>query len=112
MGGPAGRAGHGPWDGRRRVAGGADLGVQMLSLEPVHAFAAETTAGLIIVGAPEAGVPVSTTYTITTAIMGVGAARRLSAVRWGVTREIALTWLCTFPGPGVVAALASLLLSR
>ena len=84
----------------------------MLKLEPVHGFAAETTADLIIVGAAEAGVPVSTTHTITTAIMGVGATRRLSAVRWGVTREIVLAFPLTFPGSGVVAYLTYLLFSR
>ena len=79
------------------------LGVQVLKLEPVHGFTAETTAGLIIVGAAHAGVPVSTTHTITTAIMGVGSTRRLSAVRWGVGREIVTAWILTFPVCGLIA---------
>ncbi|MFQ5847172.1 MAG: anion permease [Candidatus Methylomirabilales bacterium] len=79
------------------------LGLQMLKLQPVHGFAAETTAGLIIIGASNLGVPVSTTHTITTSIMGVGAAERLSAVRWGVSLKILYAWLFTLPGAGLAA---------
>lgn len=82
------------------------LGLKMLKLQPVHGFAAETTAGLIIIGAANFGVPVSTTHTITTSIMGVGAAQRLSAVRWGVSLKIVYAWLFTLPGAGLVAYLA------
>jgi inorganic phosphate transporter, PiT family len=82
------------------------LGLKMLKLQPVHGFAAETTAGLIIVGAANLGVPVSTTHTITTSIMGVGAAQRVSAVRWGVSMKILYAWLLTLPGAGLGAYLA------
>ncbi len=82
------------------------LGLKMLKLQPVHGFAAETTAGLVIVGAAGLGVPVSTTHTITTSIMGVGAAQRLSAVRWGLSKKILYAWLLTLPGAGLASYLA------
>lgn len=82
------------------------LGLKMLKLQPVHGFAAETTAGMIIIGAATLGVPVSTTHTITTSIMGVGAAQRLSAVRWGVSMKIMYAWILTLPGAGVAAYIA------
>jgi PiT family inorganic phosphate transporter len=63
----------------------------------VNGFAAEAAAGAVIEAASSIGLPVSTTHTISTAIMGVGATRRLSAVRWGVTRDITLAWLVTYP---------------
>ena len=88
------------------------LGLRITKLEPVQGFAAETGAALTIELASRLGIPLSTTHTITTAIMGVGATRRLSAVRWGVTREIVLAWLLTFPASGLVAYLTYLLLSR
>ncbi|MGH7361103.1 MAG: inorganic phosphate transporter, partial [Candidatus Methylomirabilales bacterium] len=78
----------------------------------VQGFAAETGAALTIELASRLGIPLSTTHTITTSIMGVGATRRLSAVRWGVTREIVLAWLLTFPASGLVAYLTYLLLIR
>ncbi len=73
------------------------LGVQMLKLQPVHGFAAETTATAIILGASSLGLPVSTTHVISTSIMGVGATKRLSAVRWGVARKIVMAWIFTLP---------------
>jgi PiT family inorganic phosphate transporter len=73
------------------------LGHQMLKLQPVHGFAAETSATAIILGASSLGLPVSTTHVITTCIMGVGATKRLSAVRWGVARKIVLAWIFTLP---------------
>ena len=82
------------------------LGLQMLKLQPVHGFVAETTAAMIIIGASDMGVPVSTTHTITTSIMGVGAAQRLSAVRWGLSLKILYAWLFTLPGAGLAAYLA------
>jgi len=88
------------------------LGLRITKLEPVQGFAAETGAALTIELASRLGIPLSTTHTITTAIMGVGATRRFSAVRWGVTREIVLAWLFTFPASGLVAYLTYLLLSR
>jgi len=86
------------------------LGMRVTRLEPVNGFAAETTAGAVIEAASQIGLPVSTTHTIGTSIMGVGATRRLSAVRWGITRSILLAWLVTYPFCGVVAyALAKVL---
>lgn len=79
------------------------LGHQMLKLQPVHGFAAETAATAIIIGASAFGMPVSTTHVITTSIMGVGATKRLSAVRWGVARKIVLAWIFTLPMTAGVA---------
>jgi PiT family inorganic phosphate transporter len=79
------------------------MGLRLTKLEPVHGFAAETAAATTIELATRLGVPLSTTHTISTAIMGVGATRRLSAVRWGVTRDIATAWVLTFPVCGLIA---------
>lgn len=73
------------------------MGFRLTQLEPVNGFAAESSASFAILLASSLGIPLSTTHTISTSIMGVGTARRLSAVRWGVTRQIVLTWLLTFP---------------
>lgn len=73
------------------------LGSKMIKLQPVHGFAAETTASVIIGGASFMGIPVSTTQVITTSIMGVGATKRLSAVRWGVVGNIVWAWVLTIP---------------
>jgi PiT family inorganic phosphate transporter len=73
------------------------LGHQMLKLQPVHGFAAETAAVAVIAGASALGLPVSTTHVITTSIMGVGATKRLSAVRWGVAGKIIMAWIFTLP---------------
>jgi len=73
------------------------MGLRLTKLQPVHGFAAETSAALTITLASYFGIPLSTTHTINTAIMGVGATRRLSAVHWGVGREIAVAWVLTFP---------------
>jgi PiT family inorganic phosphate transporter len=73
------------------------LGLRITKLETIHGFAATATAATIIEVASLRGLPVSTTHTISTSVMGVGATRRLSAVRWGVTRSIAMAWLVTYP---------------
>ena len=73
------------------------MGLRLTKLEPVRGFAAETAAAVTIEVATRLGIPVSTTQTINTAIIGVGATRRLSAVRWGVTFEILAAWILTFP---------------
>ncbi len=86
------------------------MGFGITRLEPVNGFAAETSASFTILLASFLGIPLSTTHTINTSIMGVGATRRLSAVRWGVTRNIATAWLLTFPVCAVLAALVALLL--
>ncbi len=79
------------------------MGLKLTKLEPVHGFAAEAGAAMTIELASRLGIPLSTTHTINTAIMGVGATRRFSAVRWGVTRDIVLAWILTFPVCGLLA---------
>ncbi len=86
------------------------MGQRVVKLDPVHGFAAETTAATIILGASHLGVPVSTTHVISSAIMGVGASIRLSAVRWGVAGNIIVAWILTIPAAGLVAAFAWYLL--
>lgn len=88
------------------------LGIKMVKLEPVHGFAAETAAASVLLFTAHFGLPVSTTHTITSAILGVGSTKRLSAVRWGVTSKIFSAWVFTLPGAallgaGVYALLAS-----
>lgn len=78
------------------------MGLRLTKLEPVHGFAAETAAALTIELATRLGIPLSTTHTINTAIVGVGATRRFSAVRWGVTFEIVTAWVLTFPVCGLI----------
>ena len=79
------------------------MGLRLTKLEPVHGFAAETAAASAIELATRLGTPLSTTHTINTSIMGVGATRRLSAVRWGVGSEIVTAWILTFPVCGLIA---------
>ena len=88
------------------------MGQRVVKLDPVHGFAAETTAATIILGASHFGMPVSTTHVIATAIMGVGASDRLSAVRWGVAGNIVTAWILTIPASGAVAWLSWQVLSR
>jgi len=80
------------------------LGSKVIKLDPIHGFAAETAAASVIQVATHFGFPVSTTHTITAAIMGVGATKRLSAVRWGVAGNIMFAWVLTLPAAGLVAA--------
>lgn len=79
------------------------MGLRVTKLDPVHGFAAETAAATAIELASRLGIPVSTTHTINTSIMGVGATRRLSAVRWGVGSDIVTAWILTFPVCGLLA---------
>ncbi len=78
------------------------MGHKMVKLQPVHGFAAETTAALIIHGASTLGIPVSTTHVISTSIMGVGAIKRFSAVKWGVVERIIWAWVLTLPVCGIL----------
>jgi PiT family inorganic phosphate transporter len=80
------------------------LGSKVIKLDPIHGFAAETAAASVIQVATHFGFPVSTTHTITAAIMGVGSTQRLSAVRWGVAGNIVTAWILTLPAAGLVAA--------
>ncbi len=80
------------------------LGLNLTDLKPVHGFCAETAGAMTIIGSSLAGIPVSTTHTITGSVMGVGMTRRLSAVRWGIAGNIALAWLLTIPGTMAISA--------
>jgi PiT family inorganic phosphate transporter len=82
------------------------MGSRITKLQPIGGFAAETGAAFAIFGATMAGVGISTTHTITGAIVGVGAVRRLSAVRWGVAGQIVWAWLLTIPASAIFGALA------
>ncbi len=79
------------------------LGHKMVKLHPINGFAAETSSAAVILAATHLGIPVSTTHNISAAIMGVGAARRLNAIRWGVVERMVWAWILTIP---VCAALA------
>jgi len=86
------------------------VGIKITALQPIHGFASQAAAATIIEIASRLGIPVSTTHCATAATMGVGATRRLSAVRWGVTRSIVLAWILTFPICGALGwIIASLL---
>ena len=80
------------------------MGQKITKLTPFGGFAAETSAALTLIATAHAGIPVSTTHVITGAITGVGSVRRLTAVRWGVTRRIVWAWIFTIPGAGLVGA--------
>ncbi|HXC86141.1 MAG TPA: inorganic phosphate transporter [Candidatus Cybelea sp.] len=80
------------------------MGQRITKLTPFGGFAAETAGGLTLVMNAAFGIPVSTTHTITGAIVGVGATRRLSAVRWGVTRRIVWAWVLTIPGAALIGS--------
>jgi PiT family inorganic phosphate transporter len=88
------------------------MGTRITKLRPFGGFCAETAGGITVLLASHWGVPVSTTHTITGAIVGVGAAQRLSAVRWGVAKRIVWAWILTLPMSAVIAGLAYLVLSR
>ena len=81
------------------------LGMKMTKLKPVHGFSAETAAATSILFSTFVGVPVSTTHTITGAIIGVGATSRLSAIRWGLAVRIVWAWILTIPGSALISAL-------
>jgi len=87
------------------------MGSRITALRPIGGFCAETGAAVCLFGLAMNGVPVSTTHTITGAIIGVGSTRRLSAVRWGVTKQIVWAWLLTIPAAATVAALVYKILS-
>jgi len=84
------------------------VGMKITALQPIHGFATQASAATVIEIASRLGIPVSTTHCATAATMGVGATKRLSAVRWGVTRNIVLAWILTFP---VCAALGWIIAS-
>ena len=83
--------------------------MRITKLRPVDGFCAETAGALTLFGATATGIPVSTTHTITGAIVGVGSTRRLSAVKWGVAGRILWAWVLTMPAAAVIAALTFVL---
>jgi PiT family inorganic phosphate transporter len=87
------------------------MGTKVVKLDPVHGFAAETTAATVIFGASHLGMPVSTTHVISSAIMGVGSSDRLRTVNWSVARSIVTAWILTIPASGFTAAVAYLILN-
>lgn len=87
------------------------MGHKIFKLEPVHGFASETSAALVISGASLLGAPISTTHTITACIFGVGSTKRLTAVRWGVAGHLIIAWVLTIPASGLLAACSFFLLN-
>ena len=87
------------------------MGMRITQLKPIGGSCAEFAGAVTLIGASLGGIPVSTTHTITGAIMGVGSVRRLSAVRWGIARTIIIAWILTIPASAVVAALVWLVAS-
>ena len=82
----------------------------MVKLQPVHGFAAETTAAVIIQVASNWGIPLSTTHVISTSIMGVGAVKRFSGVKWSVVERIVWAWLFTLPATALIGYVLELLM--
>ena len=80
------------------------MGSKITRLQPVGGFAAETAGAVSLFLASSLGVPVSTTHTLTGAIVGVGSVRRMLAVRWGIARQIVWAWVLTIPASAIIAA--------
>jgi PiT family inorganic phosphate transporter len=100
--------GLGTWAGGWRII--RTMGNRIIRMEPVHGFAAQTVAASIIQLATAWGLPVSTTQVVSGSVMGAGATRRFSAVRWGVARRIAWAWIFTIPASAILAAGVALLI--
>lgn len=86
------------------------MGVSIIKLRPIQGFAAEITAATVITVASNLGAPISTTHVITSAVLGVGSAKRTKAVRWGIAKNIVWTWVLTIPVTMMIGAISSLLL--
>jgi PiT family inorganic phosphate transporter len=86
------------------------MGTRIIKLQPINGFVAQTCGALVIQAATQLGQPVSTTHVVSGAVMGSGATRRLSAVRWGVARNIVSAWILTIPAAAIMAALLCLLI--
>src|SRR5919107_535261 len=99
--------GLGTWAGGWRII--RTMGTRIVRMDPVHGFAAQTVAAAVIQIATAWGLPVSTTQVVSGSVMGAGATRRFSAVRWGVARRIVWAWIFTIPASAILAALAALL---
>lgn len=80
------------------------MGTRITQLQPIGGVCAEMAGAITLIFSGQLGIPVSTTHTITGAIVGVGATRRLSAVRWGVARQIVWAWVLTIPASAIIAA--------
>jgi PiT family inorganic phosphate transporter len=98
----------GTWAGGWRII--RTLGHKMVKLQPVHGFAAETAAALVIQIGSHLGIPLSTTHVISTSIMGVGVTKRFSAVKWGIVHNIVWAWVLTLPVSGLIGYCAMRLL--
>ena len=88
------------------------MGQKITKLKPVGGFCAETAGALTLFGTAVAGIPVSTTHTITGAIVGVGAVHRLSAVRWGVAGRIIWAWIFTIPASALIAGATYFIMNK
>ena len=88
------------------------MGQRITKLTPFGGFSAETAGAFTLMGTAHFGIPVSTTHTITGAVVGVGATRRLTAVRWGVTRRIVWAWVLTIPGAALIGSALYFVISR
>ena len=100
--------GLGTWAGGWRII--RTMGTRIVRMDPVHGFAAQTVAAAVIQLATAWGLPVSTTQVVSGSVMGAGATRRFSAVRWGVARRIVWAWVFTIPASATLAALAALVI--
>jgi PiT family inorganic phosphate transporter len=98
--------GLGTYAGGKRII--RTLGMRLVKLTPMHGFAAETAASAVLMTTAHFGFPVSTTHVISTSIMGVGATQRLSAVKWGLTRDIFIAWILTLPAAGLIGGLCAI----
>jgi len=98
--------GLGTYSGGKRII--RTLGMRLVKLTPVHGFAAETAASAVLMTTAHFGFPVSTTHVIATSIMGVGATQRLSAVKWGLTRDIFMAWVLTLPAAGLIGGICAI----
>jgi inorganic phosphate transporter, PiT family len=97
----------GTWAGGWRII--RTMGTRIIRMEPVHGFAAQTVAASVIQLATAWGLPVSTTQVVSGSVMGAGATRRFSAVRWGLARRIVWAWIFTIPASAILAGVAALL---
>ncbi|MPN52495.1 hypothetical protein SDC9_200157 [bioreactor metagenome] len=88
------------------------VGMDMVKMQKYQGFSADFAAAICLLVATIFGLPVSTTHTKTTAIMGVGAAKRIKSVNWGVVNEMVSAWLLTFPGCGIIGYLMALIFMR
>jgi inorganic phosphate transporter, PiT family len=100
--------GLGTWAGGWRII--RTMGTRIIRMDPVHGFAAQTVAASVIQLATAWGLPVSTTQVVSGSVLGAGATRRFSAVRWGVARRIVWAWIFTIPASATLSALAALLI--